>query len=60
MFGVNYRGSSGRGFDFANAIFADWGHKEVEDLLTATDTLVARGIADPDASASAAGATAAC
>ena len=48
VFGVNYRGSSGRGFDFANAIFADWGHKEVEDLLTAVDTLVARGIADPD------------
>ena len=48
VFGVNYRGSSGRGFDFANAIFADWGNKEVEDLLTATDTLVARGIADPD------------
>ncbi len=46
--GVNYRGSSGRGFEFANAIFADWGHKEVEDLLTAVDTLVARGIADPD------------
>ncbi len=48
VFGVNYRGSSGRGFDFANAIFADWGNKEVEDLLTAVDTLVARGIADPD------------
>ena len=48
VFGVNYRGSSGRGFEFANAINADWGHKEVEDLLGATDTLVARGIADPD------------
>jgi dipeptidyl aminopeptidase/acylaminoacyl peptidase len=47
VFGVNYRGSSGRGFAFANAINADWGHKEVEDLLTATDTLVARGLADP-------------
>ena len=47
VFGVNYRGSSGRGFKFANAINADWGHKEVEDLLTAVDTLVARGIADP-------------
>ena len=47
VFGVNYRGSSGRGFDFANAINADWGHKEVEDLLGAVDTLVARGMADP-------------
>jgi dipeptidyl aminopeptidase/acylaminoacyl peptidase len=47
VFGVNYRGSSGRGFAFANAINADWGNKEVEDLLTAVDTLVARGVADP-------------
>ena len=48
VFGVNYRGSSGRGFEFAKSILADWGHNEVEDLLTAVDTLVARGIADPD------------
>ena len=48
VFGINYRGSSGRGFDFANAIFADWGHKEVEDLLAGTDVLIARGIADPE------------
>ncbi len=47
VMGVNYRGSSGRGFAFANAIDADWGHNEVEDLLTAVDTVVARGIADP-------------
>jgi dipeptidyl aminopeptidase/acylaminoacyl peptidase len=46
--GINYRGSSGRGFDFANAIFADWGHKEVEDILAGVDALVARGLADPD------------
>ncbi len=47
VIGVNYRGSSGRGFDFARAIYADWGHKEVEDLLAAADAAVARGIADP-------------
>src|SRR6266404_6518722 len=29
---VNYRGSAGRGRDFSRAIFADWGHHEVEDL----------------------------
>ncbi len=46
--GINYRGSSGRGFDFANAIFADWGHKEVEDLLTGIDAVIARGVADPE------------
>jgi dipeptidyl aminopeptidase/acylaminoacyl peptidase len=43
---VNYRGSSGRGGAFAKAIAADWGHKEVEDLLAGTDYLVALGIAD--------------
>jgi dipeptidyl aminopeptidase/acylaminoacyl peptidase len=43
---VNYRGSSGRGGAFAKAIAADWGHKEVEDLLAGTDYLVAQGIAD--------------
>jgi dipeptidyl aminopeptidase/acylaminoacyl peptidase len=45
---VNYRGGAGRGIAFAKAIFADWGHKEVEDLLAGVDYLAARGIADPD------------
>jgi dipeptidyl aminopeptidase/acylaminoacyl peptidase len=45
---VNYRGGSGRGAAFAKAIFADWGHKEVEDLLSGVDYLVARGIADAE------------
>jgi dipeptidyl aminopeptidase/acylaminoacyl peptidase len=45
---VNYRGSSGRGGAFAQAILADWGHKEVEDLIAGVDYLLARGIADGD------------
>jgi dipeptidyl aminopeptidase/acylaminoacyl peptidase len=45
---VNYRGGTGRGGDYAKAIFADWGHKEVEDLLAGVDHLVAAGIADKD------------
>ncbi len=45
---VNYRGSSGRGLDFSKAIYADWGNKEVADILGAADYLVANGIADPD------------
>ena len=45
---VNYRGGSGRGAAFGKAIVADWGHKEVEDLLAGVDYLVARGIADKD------------
>jgi dipeptidyl aminopeptidase/acylaminoacyl peptidase len=45
---VNYRGSSGRGDAFQKAIFADWGNKEVIDLLGAVDWAVASGIADPN------------
>ena len=44
---VNYRGSTGRGAAFARSILADWGHKEVEDLLAGVDYAVGRGIADP-------------
>jgi dipeptidyl aminopeptidase/acylaminoacyl peptidase len=44
---VNYRGSSGRGAAFSKAIFADWGRKEVMDLLGAVDRAVAMKIADP-------------
>ncbi|MDB4888119.1 MAG: WD40-like beta Propeller containing protein [Gemmatimonadetes bacterium] len=47
VLGVNYRGSSGRGAAYQRAIFADWGHHEVEDLLGATDAAIAAGIADP-------------
>jgi dipeptidyl aminopeptidase/acylaminoacyl peptidase len=44
---VNYRGSSGRGRQFQQSILADWGHKEVADLLAAVDYATAAGIADP-------------
>jgi dipeptidyl aminopeptidase/acylaminoacyl peptidase len=45
---VNYRGSSGRGAAYQKAIYADWGNKEVIDLLAAVDWAIASGIADPD------------
>lgn len=45
---VNYRGSSGRGSAFQKAIYADWGGKEVVDLLGAVDHIVAIGVADPN------------
>jgi dipeptidyl aminopeptidase/acylaminoacyl peptidase len=45
---VNYRGSNGRGLAFSKAIYADWGNKEVDDILGAADYLVAKGIADPN------------
>ncbi len=47
VLGINYRGCSGRGFNYAKAIFGDWGHLEVEDLLAGIDYVVAQGIADP-------------
>ncbi len=47
MLAINYRGSSGRGFDFSRSIFADWGNKEVADLLAGVDEVIRRGIADP-------------
>ena len=43
---VNYRGSNGRGSAYQRAIFADWGNKEVVDLLGAVDEAVRAGIAD--------------
>ena len=45
---VNYRGSNGRGEAYQKAIYADWGNKEVVDLLAGVDYVVASGIADPD------------
>ncbi|HVZ84988.1 MAG TPA: S9 family peptidase [Terracidiphilus sp.] len=45
---VNYRGSSGRGQDYAKAIAADWGHYEVEDILSGVDKVVAMGVVDPN------------
>jgi dipeptidyl aminopeptidase/acylaminoacyl peptidase len=45
---VNYRGSNGRGSAYQKAIFADWGNKEVKDLVGAVDEAVRQGIADPE------------
>jgi dipeptidyl aminopeptidase/acylaminoacyl peptidase len=45
---VNYRGSTGRGHDYSYAINADWGDKEVKDLIGAVDGAVATGKIDAD------------
>ena len=45
---VNYRGSSGRGSANQKAIFADWGDKEVMDLIGAVDEAIRSGVADGD------------
>jgi dipeptidyl aminopeptidase/acylaminoacyl peptidase len=44
----NPRGSSGRGFEFARAIYADWGNVDVADSLAAVEHAIELGIADPD------------
>jgi dipeptidyl aminopeptidase/acylaminoacyl peptidase len=45
---ANPRGSTGYGRDFSRAIWADWGHKDFEDVMAAVDQAVALGVADPD------------
>jgi dipeptidyl aminopeptidase/acylaminoacyl peptidase len=45
---VNYRGSAGRGQDYAKAIAGDWGDLEVKDLLAGVDKAVSMGVADPN------------
>ena len=43
---VNPRGSSGRGFDFARAIYADWGNLDVADVRAGIKHVVELGFAD--------------
>jgi dipeptidyl aminopeptidase/acylaminoacyl peptidase len=45
---ANPRGSSGRGRDFANALFANWGNPDFEDVMAAVDRVIEMGVADPD------------
>jgi dipeptidyl aminopeptidase/acylaminoacyl peptidase len=45
---ANPRGGTGRGQDYAKALYADWGGVAVPDVLAAVDDAVARGIADPN------------
>ncbi|MEQ1780986.1 MAG: S9 family peptidase [Hyphomonadaceae bacterium] len=43
---VNPRGSSGRGFDFAKAIYADWGNKDAADVSAGIDAVIKMGVVD--------------
>jgi dipeptidyl aminopeptidase/acylaminoacyl peptidase len=45
---TNYRGSNGRGSAYQKAIFADWGGKEVVDLLGAMDHVQTLPFVDAD------------
>jgi dipeptidyl aminopeptidase/acylaminoacyl peptidase len=43
----NPRGSSGYGQKFSQAIFADWGNKDYDDVMAEVDYAIAQGFADP-------------
>jgi dipeptidyl aminopeptidase/acylaminoacyl peptidase len=43
---MNPRGSSGRGEKYSLAIWADWGNKDVQDVLAGVDFAVKSGVAD--------------
>jgi len=45
---INPRGSSGRGFDFSRAIYANWGDVDVKDVLAGVDHVVQLGFVDPE------------
>ncbi len=44
----NYRGSTGRGLDFAMASYGDPGGKEFDDVVDGVDHLIAEGMVDAD------------
>jgi dipeptidyl aminopeptidase/acylaminoacyl peptidase len=44
---VNPRGSSGRGFDFSRAIYADWGNLDAQDISAGITHAIDSGVADP-------------
>jgi dipeptidyl aminopeptidase/acylaminoacyl peptidase len=44
----NPRGSAGRGREYAWSNQRNWGHGDFGDVLSGVDTMIARGIADPD------------
>jgi dipeptidyl aminopeptidase/acylaminoacyl peptidase len=45
---TNYRGSTGRGQAYSQALYAKWGTPDVQDALAGVDDAVARGVADPE------------
>ncbi len=45
---VNYRGSTGYGRKYADALLGNWGIADVEDAVSAAQHLAAQGLADPN------------
>lgn len=48
VFYPNIRGSIGYGWKFLASNRGDWGGADFKDLMVGVDTLIARGVADPD------------
>jgi dipeptidyl aminopeptidase/acylaminoacyl peptidase len=44
---VNYRGSTGWGRAYREALYGQWGVADVEDVVKGAEAMVARGLADP-------------
>ncbi len=44
---MNFRGSSGYGWDFTRAGFKEWGYKQQDDITDGVKWAIAQGIADP-------------
>jgi len=44
---VNYRGSTGFGRAYREALYGNWGVADVDDMVAGAQHLVARGVADP-------------
>ncbi|MDD3721630.1 MAG: S9 family peptidase [Lutibacter sp.] len=45
---INPRGSSGYGQAFSEALFADWGNKDYQDVMAGIDFVISQGYADPN------------
>ncbi|HSP07179.1 MAG TPA: S9 family peptidase [Acidobacteriota bacterium] len=45
---IDYRGSTGHGKKFQQAIYKDWGNKEVDDLMAGLDFVISQGYVDPE------------
>lgn len=45
---INPRGSSGYGQEFSQAIFADWGNKDFQDVMAGVDHAITLGFVDKD------------
>ncbi|MEO8499404.1 MAG: S9 family peptidase [Vicinamibacteria bacterium] len=48
VFQPNFRGSTGYGDAFQRLNVNDWGHGDLQDIMSGVDSLIARGVADPD------------